>query len=121
MHGRTAEPTFEPTRVIERSTSATSKPIILVSVKWKVNTVGFLASEHVPLEDLNAGLQDQRAGLIFLQDNIARFGGNPEKASAHSYLIHPSLTNVHHRLPQIMIWGQPAGAGSVKAHILFPA
>ncbi|KAJ3537401.1 hypothetical protein NM688_g6694 [Phlebia brevispora] len=118
MHGGTADPTFEPTRIIERSTT-TNKPIIFVSVNWRVNTFGFLASKHVPLEDLNVGLQDQRAALIFLQDNIARFRGDPEKASAHLYLVHPSLMNVHHSLTSVT--QQSAGAGSVEAHILFPA
>jgi carboxylesterase type B len=38
--------------------------------------------------------------LEFVRDNVAKFGGDPEK---------------------VTVWGQSAGAGSVEAHILYPA
>ncbi|KAI0828958.1 alpha/beta-hydrolase [Trametes gibbosa] len=98
MNGAASDPSFDPTFLIQRSV-ATRKPIIFVSVNYRVNTFGFLASSHVPPEDLNAGLLDQRAGLAFLRENIAAFGGDPSK---------------------ITIWGQSAGAGSAEAQILFP-
>ncbi|KAF8907247.1 alpha/beta-hydrolase [Gymnopilus junonius] len=94
-----SNPQFDPTEIIQRSV-AIGKPIIFVSTNYRVNTFGFLASADVPAEDLNAGLQDQRMALTFVQDNIAAFGGNPEK---------------------VTIWGQSAGAGSVEAHFVFPS
>ncbi|KAH8094625.1 alpha/beta-hydrolase [Cristinia sonorae] len=98
MHGGTSDPTFEPTRLITRSV-AIGKPIIFVSVNWRVSTFGFLASSYVAPEDLNAGFHDLRLSLKFLQDNIAAFGGDPSK---------------------VTIWGQSAGAGSAEILVLYP-
>ncbi|KAI0673681.1 alpha/beta-hydrolase [Trametes maxima] len=98
MNGAASDPSFNPTFLIQRSV-AIGKPIIFVSVNYRVNTFGFLASKHVPPEDLNAGLQDGTAALAFLQDNVAAFGGDPAK---------------------VTIWGQSAGAGAVESHVLFP-
>ncbi|EIN14306.1 alpha/beta-hydrolase [Punctularia strigosozonata HHB-11173 SS5] len=97
--GAASDPSFDPTAIIQRSVEI-GKPIMFASVNYRVNTFGFLASRFVPSEDLNAGLQDQRMALEFLQDNVAAFGGDPNK---------------------VTIWGQSAGAGSVETHVLFPA
>ncbi|KAI0639960.1 alpha/beta-hydrolase [Trametes polyzona] len=103
MNGAASDPSFNPTFLIQRSV-AIRKPIIFVSVNYRVNTFGFLASRHVPPEDLNAGLLDQRAALAFFKSNIAAFGGDPSK-------VVPDL---------ITIWGQSAGAGAAEAQVLFP-
>ncbi|OCH95751.1 alpha/beta-hydrolase [Obba rivulosa] len=97
-NGAASESSYDPTRILQRSV-AIGKPIMFVSVNYRVNTFGFLASAHVPPGDLNAGLHDQRAALEFLQDNLVAFGGDPSR---------------------VTIWGQSAGAGSVEAHVLFP-
>ncbi|EIN14300.1 alpha/beta-hydrolase [Punctularia strigosozonata HHB-11173 SS5] len=98
-HGAASDPSFDATAMIQRSVDI-GKPILFVSVNYRVNTFGFLASRHVPAQDLNAGLQDQIAALDFVKENIGAFGGDPDK---------------------VTIWGQSAGAGSVSAHILYPA
>ncbi|KAH9068501.1 alpha/beta-hydrolase [Lactarius deliciosus] len=97
--GSASDPAFDGTRIVTRSV-AIKKPIVLVTINYRLNTFGFLASSYVPLRDLNSGLQDQRAALEFVRDNVAKFGGDPEK---------------------VTVWGQSAGAGSVEAHILYPA
>ncbi|KAJ7236265.1 alpha/beta-hydrolase [Mycena haematopus] len=94
-----SNPQFDPTLILQRSV-AINKPIIFVSTNYRLNTFGFLASATVAPEDLNAGLQDQRQALVFVQENIRAFGGDPSK---------------------VTIWGQSAGAGSVESHFLFPA
>ncbi|KAL0058777.1 hypothetical protein AAF712_014514 [Marasmius tenuissimus] len=78
---------------------AISKPILFVSVNYRLNTFGFLASSVVPKEDLNAGLLDTIQALRFIQENIVSFGGDPNK---------------------VTIWGQSAGAGVVESLFLYP-
>ncbi|KZV96659.1 alpha/beta-hydrolase [Exidia glandulosa HHB12029] len=95
-HGAGSE--IDPTAMVQRS-SEIGKPIIYVSINYRLNTFGFLASSLVPDEDLNVGLLDSRMALEFLHQNIAAFGGDPSK---------------------ITIWGQSAGAGTVQAHVMFP-
>ncbi|KAK7461950.1 hypothetical protein VKT23_008383 [Stygiomarasmius scandens] len=68
-------------------------------INYRVNTFGFLASSFVAPKDLNAGLLDQQLAMRFVHDNIAAFGGDPDK---------------------VTIWGQSAGAGSVQSHFIFP-
>ncbi|KAF7327419.1 Carboxylic ester hydrolase [Mycena kentingensis (nom. inval.)] len=93
-----SNPGYDPTLLVQRSV-ALKKPMIFVSANYRVNTFGFLASSSVAPRDLNAGLQDQRMAMRFVQQNIAKFGGDPTK---------------------VTIWGQSAGAGSVEAHLLYP-
>ncbi|KXN81287.1 Lipase 2, partial [Leucoagaricus sp. SymC.cos] len=90
------------------------KPIIFVSTNYRVNTFGFLASAHQPPEDLNAGLQDQRMALNFLQDNIAAFGGDPNKASRN-------CTSCCYPANQLNIGHDMGSTGSVAAHFIYPS
>ncbi|KAM3082730.1 hypothetical protein ACMFMF_002383 [Clarireedia jacksonii] len=69
------------------------KDIIYVSVNYRVGGFGFLPGAEV-LKDgsSNLGLLDQRLGLEWVADNIAAFGGDPNK---------------------VTIWGESAGSISV--------
>ncbi|TVY84735.1 putative secreted lipase [Lachnellula suecica] len=72
---------------------ASGKPIVFVAVNYRVGGFGFLGgSEILGDGSANLGLLDQRLGLKWVQDNIANFGGDPEK---------------------VTIWGESAGAISV--------
>ncbi|KAG9314836.1 alpha beta-hydrolase [Chiua virens] len=95
--GASSDPGYDPTRIINLSVT-NGKPIIFVSINYRLNTFGFLASADIPPEDLNAGLLDQRAALVFIQKNIAHFDGDPSK---------------------VTLWGQSAGGGSVEAQMLY--
>ncbi|KAF8588273.1 alpha/beta-hydrolase [Ramaria rubella] len=95
--GAASDPSHDPTLLINRSVHI-GKPIIFVSLNYRVNTFGFLASSEVDGKDLNAGLLDQQAALKFIQDEISNFGGDSDK---------------------VTIWGQSAGGGGVEAQVIY--
>src|SRR5688500_15628645 len=61
------------------------KGVVLVSVAYRVGAFGFLAHPELRQESGkgsgNYGLQDQIAGLRWVKDNIARFGGDPNRVT----------------------------------------
>ncbi|WNH07636.1 carboxylesterase/lipase family protein [Thalassobellus suaedae] len=62
------------------------KGVIVVSIAYRVGKLGFLAHPELSAENPekvsgNYGLLDQIAGLQWVQDNIAGFGGDPEKVT----------------------------------------
>jgi carboxylesterase type B len=72
---------------------AEGKPIIFVTVNYRVAGFGFLPGAEILADgSSNLGLLDQRLGLQWVADNIAAFGGDPDK---------------------VTIWGESAGAISV--------
>ncbi|KAK0705807.1 Alpha/Beta hydrolase protein [Apiosordaria backusii] len=72
---------------------AAGKPYVFVAVNYRVGAFGFMPGKEV-LRDgsTNLGHLDQRMGLEWVADNIAAFGGDPDK---------------------VTIWGESAGAISV--------
>ena len=62
------------------------KGVVLVSINYRVGTLGFLAHPDLSAESPrhvsgNYGLLDQIAGLRWVQRNIAAFGGDPSKVT----------------------------------------
>ncbi|XP_047352471.1 juvenile hormone esterase-like isoform X1 [Vespa velutina] len=70
--------------------------IVFVTVNYRLGALGFLALQHQNATG-NAGLKDQNLGLRWVRDNIAKFGGDPNK---------------------VTIVGESAGSVSVDFHIL---
>ena len=61
---------------------AIGKPIMGVSINYRLNAWGFLQSEEVSGSgNANMGLRDQRLALHWLQENLAAFGGDPSKVT----------------------------------------
>lgn len=60
--------------------------VVLVTLNYRLNVFGFLALPELAAEDPdgatgNYGLLDQLAGLAWVRDNIASFGGDPGRVT----------------------------------------
>ena len=83
--------------IVEQSVKI-GKPIIGVSIPYRLSGWGFLDSKEVRNENAtNLGMHDQRAALYWLQENIQSFGGDPLK---------------------VTIWGESAGGLAVGIHLI---
>ena len=76
--------------------------VLVVTINYRLGTLGFLAHPALgPAGDVgNYGLADQQAALRWVRDNIAAFGGDPDK---------------------VTIAGESAGGMSVCDHLVAPA
>ncbi|KAH8880533.1 inactive carboxylesterase 4 [Thozetella sp. PMI_491] len=72
--------------------------LLVVNFQYRLGAFGFAASPAIKSKGvLNAGLLDQRAVLEWVQKNIVKFGGDPDR---------------------VTIAGESAGAGSAMLHAL---
>ncbi|KAK0211804.1 Alpha/Beta hydrolase protein [Armillaria fumosa] len=72
--------------------------VVAVIIQYRLGLFGFLAGEAVKANGrLNAGLLDQQFALQWVQEHIAKFGGDPGR---------------------VTIWGESAGAGSVLQQVI---
>jgi para-nitrobenzyl esterase len=97
ISGLTSVPVTDGTRLAQ-------KGVVLVSIAYRVGPFGFLAHPELSQESGKGsgcyGIQDQVAGLRWVKDNIAQFGGDPSR---------------------VTIFGQSAGGISVSMLTTVPA
>jgi carboxylesterase type B len=88
---------YDGTSLVAESV-AQGKPVVFVAVNYRVGGFGFMPGKEILADGSgNLGLLDQRLGLQWVADNIAAFGGDPDK---------------------VTIWGESAGAISVMDQML---
>jgi para-nitrobenzyl esterase len=97
MSGTTSQPIYDGTRLAK-------KGVVLVSLAYRVGPFGFLAHPELSQESGHGsgcyGLQDQVAALRWVKENIAHFGGDPDR---------------------VTIFGESAGGISVSMLTVVPA
>lgn len=90
-YGTGRDPNFDGTNLAR-------KGVILVTINYRLGTLGFMAHPELTKESPNNasgnyGILDQIAALRWVQQNISAFGGNPDN---------------------VTIFGESAGSGSVN-------
>ena len=85
-------------------TSLAARGVVLVSINYRLNVFGFYAHPALSAESPhgasgNYGMLDMVASLEWVRDNIASFGGDPDR---------------------VTIFGESAGAGAVMSLMVVP-
>lgn len=92
-----ATATYDATSLVASSIDL-GMPIVFVAMNYRTGGFGFLPGKEILADGAaNLGLLDQRLALQWVADNIAAFGGDPDK---------------------VTIWGESAGSISVFDHMI---
>ncbi|MEU4226757.1 carboxylesterase family protein [Nonomuraea sp. NPDC026600] len=89
MFGTSSDPGYDGTRLAEAG-------VVVVTFNYRVGMEGFAQIDGAPA---NRGLLDQVAALEWVRENIAAFGGDPDR---------------------VTVFGESAGAGSIAALMAMP-
>ena len=69
-YGTASRPVFDGTLF------AKDQDIVFVSFNYRTNVFGFPTAEEIPSSGRNLGFFDQELALTWVQENIAKFGGD---------------------------------------------
>ncbi len=98
LHGGAFQTGTASGPVYDGAALARAGDVIVVTLNYRVGALGFLATEAP--DGANLGLQDQVAALRWVRDEIAPFGGDPDR---------------------VCVFGESAGAGSLVALLAMPS
>lgn len=91
----TYDANFDPLNLVTHSVSL-NKPIIHVVINYRVTIFGFA---RLPIlkdrNSLNVGMRDQRAGFQWVKDNIASFGGDPDRITSFGLSSGGTFSSLH--------------------------
>ena len=95
--GGSADHRYNLSFIVQNSVRMGS-PMIGISINYRLSAFGFIGGEEVLNAGVaNLGFRDQRLALSWVNENIAAFGGSPDK---------------------VTIFGESSGAESVTAQVL---
>lgn len=113
IRGNAHDPHWEPESLLTLST-ALGKPVIYVALNFRLTIFGYA---RLPLlkdqKSLNVGMRDQRVGIEWVKENIAAFGGDPERITVFGLSAGGTMTSL-----QLMAYGGEYGVPFTQAWMM---
>ncbi|KAI2776169.1 Alpha/Beta hydrolase protein [Daldinia loculata] len=109
----------DPENLIKLSASL-GKPVIFVAINFRLTIFGFARLSILKdQKSLNVGMRDQRLGFQWVKDNIASFGGDPERITIFGLSAGGTFSSLHtmayggdKNVPFTQIWAMSGPPGT---------
>ncbi|KAI0809600.1 alpha/beta-hydrolase [Xylaria sp. FL0064] len=113
VKGSAYDEIFDPANLMARS-AAFNKPVIHVALNYRLTIFGFARLPNLKDQrSLNVGMRDQRAGLQWVKDNIAAFGGDPMRITSFGLSSGGTFSSLH-----LMTYGGERGVPFTRAWVM---
>ncbi|OTA61481.1 alpha/beta-hydrolase [Hypoxylon sp. EC38] len=95
LKGSAYDSHFDPENLLELSTSL-KKPVVYIALNYRLTIFGFA---QLPIlkeqKSMNLALRDQRVGLEWIKNNIAAFGGDPDRITVFGLSAGGTFASLH--------------------------